>query len=101
MFMSLESRHFFNPAMLCVISEMTFVISSSCLFKTAKYLESIASRSDLSFRITVFISLCKSSPCLLIAAVNFCEFLASSVFFNLDVVCNLLIFRVNFVLKFL
>lgn len=57
---SLEFSNIFKLSMLCVILEIVCAISSSCLFKTARYLESILSRADFSFLTMLSISLCRS-----------------------------------------
>lgn len=71
-----------TPAILCVISEMVLVISSFCLFRTVRCLNSISSRSYFSFCIMMSISLCKSSPWLSISVVSFWEFSYRSVFWT-------------------
>lgn len=54
-----------------VISEIVYFILYSCLDKTAKFLESISSRSYFSFSTKMSISLWKMFPCLPKADINF------------------------------
>lgn len=75
---SFDLSNFFRSAMLSVISEILCEISSSCFFSKARYLESISSRSDLSFSTMLSISFFKFSPCLSIAVGNVSEFLFRS-----------------------
>lgn len=88
--------------MRCVISDMVFVFSSSCLPGTARCFDSISSRSDFNFWLIVSISLCKSSSCLLIYSC--CQFLGifnQIIFLKWDVSCNILTSRINKIFQFL
>lgn len=92
---SLESKIFVRLVMICVISDIFHVISSSCVWRTARCLESISSRLDVIDLITVSISLCKSSPCLQIAVTNFFGIFLQFSFFKRNERCDILIFRTN------
>lgn len=66
---SFESNNFRISAVFCEILEIVHAISSLCLFRAARYLESISQRSDRLF-IIQSILLWKSSSCLLIIGIH-------------------------------
>lgn len=79
---SLELSNFFMSTMFCVNSEMLLCISTSCLFRTSRCLDSISLNSHLSLLTISSISLCQISRCVLRDAAIFCEFFFKSTFWT-------------------